>query len=84
MVGQNQPINLEASSALLCFLSTYVCTEEPAGVTTERKLMTLLVSWAAFAMVQHSTQCIEYKVGPAQLQPGETLAGHMLDAALCC
>ncbi len=46
--------------------------------------MTLLVSWAAFAKVQHSTQCIEYKVGPAQLQPGETLAGHMLDAALCC
>ncbi len=42
------------------------------------------VSQAAFAKVQHHTQCMEYKVGPAELQPYEPLAGHMLDAALCC
>ena len=44
-----------------------MCTKEPAGVTIERELLMVLVlvSQAAFAKVQHRTQCIEYKVGPA-------------------
>jgi len=90
LVGQNQPINLEVISTLLCLWKQrrppHICTKAPAGLTTKRKLMMVLVlvSQAAFAKVQHSTQCVEYKFDPAQLPSCEPPAGHMLDSALCC